>query len=297
MNASRMGKRRYLAAVIAAITAALLGWGTASSSAVSIRPASSTGPITVTLGFDDGTLDQFTNGFPILQAHGMHATFFVNSGPIDAGDPAHMTWADLQTMYAAGDEIGGHTIDHANIKPLSVADAEHEVCADRNTLIANGFQPESFAYPFGSFDSTSEAVVHYCGYDSGRGVSGVFLKGPFGETIPPVDPYSTRTPPNPKKATKLATLELFVLNAENDASQSSDWVQFVFHKVCDRGTGGHCGAYSITRAKLTAFLDFLQGEVTAGRVVVETTSQVIGGPLNPTCHWDTDGSGCIAPAP
>jgi len=32
-------------------------------------------------------------------------------------------------------------------------------------------------------------------------------------------------------------------------------------------------------------------------VVVETTAQVIGGPLNPACHWDTGGTGCIAPAP
>lgn len=34
-------------------------------------------------------------------------------------------------------------------------------------------------------------------------------------------------------------------------------------------------------AKFTAFLDFLQGEVTSGRVVVQTTAQVIGGPVQP----------------
>ena len=77
------------------------------------------------------------------------------------------------------------------------------------------FPAESFAYPFGSFDSTSEAVVHYCGYNSARTVAGVKLKGPaFGETVPPVDAYATRTPPNPKKATKLSTLEQYVLNAD-----------------------------------------------------------------------------------
>jgi peptidoglycan/xylan/chitin deacetylase (PgdA/CDA1 family) len=259
------------------------------------RAAAST-PAVVTLGFDDGTVDQFTNGFPILAAHGMHATFFVNTGPILAGDPAHMTWADLHTMFSAGNEITGHTIDHADLKPLSVAAAEHEVCDDRNTLLAQGFAPESFAYPFGSFDATSEAVVHYCGYNSGRGVAGISLKGPFGETIPPASAYATRTPPNPKKATKLSTLESYVRNAEAD-TQSTDWVQLVFHHVCDKSTGGHCGAYSISPHKLSAFLDFLQGEVTAGRVVVKTTAEVIGGPLNPACHWDTGGTGCIPPAP
>jgi peptidoglycan/xylan/chitin deacetylase (PgdA/CDA1 family) len=269
----------------------LLGWTAAAP------PAAASTPTIVTLGFDDGTVDQFQQGFPILQAHGMHATFFINTGPILAGDPAHMTWADLTTMYNAGDEIGGHTIDHANIQPLSVPDAENEVCTDRNTLIAQGFQPESFAYPFGSWDATSQAVVHYCGYNSARTVSGVKKKGPFGDTVPPGDAYATLTPPNPKKATKLSTLEGYVLAAEADTAQSTDWVQYVFHRVCDKSTGGHCGAYTISPSKLSAFLDFLQGEVSAGRVVVETTEQVVSGPFNPPCNWSTDGSGCIPPAP
>jgi peptidoglycan/xylan/chitin deacetylase (PgdA/CDA1 family) len=264
--------------------------------ALSAAPAAASTPAMVTLGFDDGTVDQFDNGFPILSAHGMHATFFVNTGPILAGDPGHMTWENLQILFSAGNEIAGHTIDHANVKPLSVADAEHQVCDDRNTLLAQGFAPESFAYPFGSFDSTSEAVVRYCGYNSGRGVAGVSKTGPFGETIPPADAYATRTPPNPKTATKLSTLESYVLNAETD-TQSSDWVQFVFHRVCDKSTGGHCGSYSISPGDLSAFLDFLQAEVSAGRVAVETTAQVVGGPLNPACHWDTGGTGCVPPAP
>jgi hypothetical protein len=201
-------------------------------------------------------------------------------------------------MYNAGQEIAGHTVDHANIQPLALADAEHQVCDDRNTLLAHGFAPESFAYPFGSWDATSQAIVHYCGYNSARTVSGISKKpaGPFGETVPPADAYATRTPPNPKKATKLSTLELYVQNAEADP-QATDWVQYVFHRVCDKSTGGKCGAYTIAPSKLSAFLDFLQGEVSAGRVVVETTGHVIGGPLNPVCNWDTDGSGCQPPPP
>src|SRR5947207_5952367 len=232
-----LARPRLLISVAAAgaLMTSLSIWATSAPSA-----AAST-PVVVTLGFDDGTVDQFTQGFPILAAHSMHATFFVNTGPILAADPAHMTWTNLHTMFSAGDEIAGHTIDHADLKPLSVAAAEHEACDDRNTLLAQGFTPESFAYPFGSFDATSEAVVHYCGYNSGRGVAGVRKTGPFGETIPPADAYATRTPPNPKTSTKLSTLESYVLNAEAD-TQSTDWVQSVFHRVCDKSTAGHCGA-------------------------------------------------------
>jgi peptidoglycan/xylan/chitin deacetylase (PgdA/CDA1 family) len=276
--------------VSAALIASVAGWGYRIPAATAVTPA------IVTIGFDDGTVDQFTQAFPILAAHDMHATFFVNTAPIIAGDASRMSWSDLHALFDAGNEITGHTLDHVNIQPLAPADAEAEVCADRNNLLGQGFAPESFAYPFGSFDATSEAVVHYCGYNSGRGVSGISKSGPYGETIPPLDAYATRTPPNPKKATKLATLELYVTNAENDTTQSSDWVQFVFHKVCDKSTGGHCGPYSISPAKFSALLDFLQAEVAAGRVVVETTAQVIGGPLNPACDPVT-GNGCQSPAP
>lgn len=299
MNRRRTQRRRtrlLSAAALLAGIAALVGSGPAAARSLTARPAAAGTPTVVTLGFDDGTVDQFDNAFPILTGHGLHATFFVNTGPIAAGDPAHMTWDDLHALQTAGDEIAGHTIDHADLKPLSVADAEHEVCDDRNALIAQGFHPESFAYPFGSFDSQSEAVVHYCGYNSGRGVAGISKKGPFGESIPPVDAYATRTPPNPKKATKLSTLEGYVLSAEAD-TRSADWVQFVFHRVCDRSTGGHCGAYSISLTKFSAFLDFLRTERSQGRIVVKTTAKVIGGPDNPACQWNGGGTGCVSPAP
>jgi peptidoglycan/xylan/chitin deacetylase (PgdA/CDA1 family) len=243
------------------------------SAAIATAPANAaTASTVVTIQFDDGTVDQM-DALPILQAHGMTATFYVNTGPVIAGDPAHLSWANLHTLFNAGNEIAGHTVNHTGLKSLTAAEARQEVCTDRNSLLAEGFPATSFAYPFGTFDSGTEQVVHDCGYNSGRGVAGISLKGPFAETIPPADPYATRTPPNPKKATKLATMEEYVLNAE---ANGGGWVQFVFHRVCES-----CGAYSITTAKLTALLDFLQAEVNAGRVSVQTTAQVIGGPVNP----------------
>ncbi len=243
----------------------------ASLSTWAVGPAAAATPSTVvTIQFDDGTIDQLAT-LPILQAHGMTATYYVNTGFV--GDAEHLSFADLHTLFNAGNEIAGHTLHHVDLKPLTTAEARQEVCTDRNNLLAEGFPATSFAYPFGSFDSGSEMVVHDCGYNSGRGVSGISKKGPFAETIPPADPYATRTPPNPKKATKLSTLELYVTNAE---ANGGGWVQLVFHHLCEQ-----CGAYAITPAKFTALLDFLQGEVTGGRVSVQTTAQVIGGPVNP----------------
>jgi len=276
------GRRRSAIVGALALAAGVIGWALPASSASASDPVPLvTTPITVvTIGFDDGTADQFAARL-VLQDHGMNATFFINSGPILAGDPDHMTPAQLGALAALGNEIGGHTVDHANIQPLSTADATHEVCDDRTQLTQWGQQyqfpaPVSFAYPFGSWDTNSEAIVASCGYTSARTVSGVSIhvsKGKIGETIPPADPYATRTPPNPKKATKLSTMEKYVTNAEAGVAASGQdlWIQFVFHRYCP----SHCGAYTIQPDKFTALLDFLQAEEQAQRVSVLTTAQAM----------------------
>jgi len=223
----------------------------------------------VTVEFDDGNADQY-QALAMLNAHGMHATFYVNTGFI--GDSTHLSWSQLQDLFAAGNEIGGHTLTHANLKHLKYADAHYQVCQDRDNLLAHNFKPTSFAYPFGSFDAGTEQIVAACGYNSGRGVSGVDDHKVFAETIPPADPYATRTPPNPKQGTTDATIEGYVTAAEQNGG---GWVQLVFHHICNS-----CDAYSITATNFQSLLDWLQGSVTNG-VVVETTAQVIGGPVNP----------------
>jgi peptidoglycan/xylan/chitin deacetylase (PgdA/CDA1 family) len=231
-----------------------------------VQPLHAATPTTVvTIGFDDGYADQY-QALAMLNAHTMHATFFVNTG--FTGDADRLSWAQLTDLYAAGNEIAGHTLHHANVKKLKMGPATTEICDDRQNLIDHGLgTPVSFAYPFGSHDPLAEQVVASCGYTSARGVSGVNDRKVFGETIPPLEPYATRTPPNPKQGTTLATIEGYVTAAE---THGGGWVQYVFHHVCDQ-----CDAYSITPANLNAFLDWLAGEVTAGRVTVQTTAQVM----------------------
>jgi peptidoglycan/xylan/chitin deacetylase (PgdA/CDA1 family) len=231
--------------------------------------AAAASPTVVTIQFDDGNADAYL-ALAMLNAHGMHATFYINSG--FTGDSTHMSWAQLQDLFAAGNDIGGHTLTHVNLKHMKTADAQYQVCQDRNNLLSHGFQPTAFAYPFGSFDSGTEQVVAYCSYNSGRGVSGVNDTRVFAETIPPLDPYATQTPPNPKQGTTVATIEGYVTAAEQ---HGGGWVQLVFHHICNG-----CDAYSITQTDFQALLDWLQPRATTG-TVVETTAQVIGGPLKP----------------
>lgn len=262
----RRGWRRPLA--LAAVAALALALSTPAPSAEAGKPQPTAtpppgGPTVVTIGFDDGYADQY-DARAILSAHGMQATFFVNSGLV--GSDGRLTWAQLQDLYADGNEIGGHSLTHANLKHLKGAALLHEVCDDRVNLFNQGFQPTSFAYPYGSYNSSTQQALQACGYNSGRTV----CCGP--DTIPPQDPYATGAMPSVKSSTTLADIQGWVTETEQSGG---GWVQIVLHHVCDR-----CDVYSISPSTLSAFLDWLQPRAANG-TVVKTTTQVIGGPVNP----------------
>ncbi len=281
----RIGWLRALEARAAIILAALMS-ATVLVWEAPLAPASAVVPTIVTIEWHDGNADQ-VGVLPILQSHGLHATFLVNTGPILAGDPGKLTVADLHAFFGAGNEIAGHTLDHVNVQPLSTADARYEVCTDRNNLLSMGLRPQSFAYPFASFDSASEDVAHYCNYNDASATAGLTLKGPVANSVPPDDPYAVRTVNAVKKSTKLATLEKYVFAAEASAqANGSAWTVFVFHHLCN----AHCGPYVVSAAKFGAFLDFLQTEADNG-VVVETMADVVGGLVRGPCDPAT-GVGC-----
>jgi peptidoglycan/xylan/chitin deacetylase (PgdA/CDA1 family) len=248
--------RRRAATLMLAIAALAATTGSVGRTGPAIAAVS---PAVVTIQFDDGNANQVTAA-QMLAVHGMVGTFYVNTGFIGQ-DADHLTWTDLTNMSLAGNEIAGHTLTHANLKHLKPTAAQQQICQDRQNLIDNGFQPTDFAYPFGAFDAGTEAIVKQCGYSSGRGVAGGT------ETIPPLDPFATRTPPNPKKGTQVATIEGYVTDAQN---AGGGWVQLVFHNVCLK-----CDAYAITPAHFEELLTWLDGQRTNGSVLIETTQQVM----------------------
>jgi peptidoglycan/xylan/chitin deacetylase (PgdA/CDA1 family) len=114
---------------------------------------------TVSLTFDDGIKDQFTNARPLLRAHGMHGTFYIISGQSNLS--GYMSQADISALAADGDEIGGHTVDHPDLTTLSADDVKREICNDRVTLLNWGFPVKNFAYPFGSANASVEQAAAY----------------------------------------------------------------------------------------------------------------------------------------
>ncbi len=166
-----------------------------------------------------------------------------------------MTWTQLQDLAADGNEVAAHTLTGQNLTLLTPDQQRQEICGDRLNLLKRGFAPvTSFAYPSGPYNSSAKSIAQECRYTSARTVgeirSSLCPSCAFAETIPPADPFATRTLPDIRSTTSLATMEGYVTQAENNGG---GWVQLVFDAICS-----DCGEYSTTREQLTAFLDWLQ---------------------------------------
>jgi peptidoglycan/xylan/chitin deacetylase (PgdA/CDA1 family) len=223
------------------------------------RPSS--GPTIVSLTFDDGLASAYLVR-PILAAHKVHATFYLNSGHI--GQPGFLTWRQVHDLASDGNEIAGHTALHANLAQVDPAEAQREICDDRVALFAQGYQVTDFAYPFGAFNDTVAGLAQACGYASARTTTHV---PGIAETIPPAQPYAigvgNGTP-------ALSAMEAAVMAA----LPTGGWVPILFHGVCDG-----CSGLAIPRRDLSAFLDWLADQ--RAPVVVKTVREVIGGAVQP----------------
>ena len=272
--------------------------------------------VVVSLTFDDGLQNQYQLGFlRALKPHHLNGTFYDISG-LNNVDPDHMTWSEMTALNNGGNEIGGHTVHHVNLKTTTDFNTKvAEVCQDRQNLIDHGFYPVSFAYPEGAYDATAESIVHDCGYTSGRAAGVVDVAGDgagpvYAETIPAKDLFALRTaydppagsPPNVPPIT-LAHLKANVTAA---AQQGGGWITEVLHQVCSQAfdPDSYSGCISdwgpIELDTLNAFLDWLQnagqpGGAPAG-TVVKTVSQVVNGPDTqaPITALQCDGSPCQA---
>src|SRR3954471_19325829 len=234
--------------VVAALAATLAG----------AAPAAHAAPLTVTVGFDDGYADQ-TRAADVLGRAGMPATFFVISGLLDR--PGRLTMAQTLALEAAGNEIGGHTVDHPFLSTQTTAQQRTEICSDRAALAAKGLTIRSLAYPHGDFSAETEQIAAACGYASARTIAGIGCGGGCvpAESVVPADPFATRAYTT-NQTTTLARLEGLVTAAE----PGGGWLQLVFHHVCDPAEG--CGPDTVTPTTLGALVGWLAGEGTAGRV-------------------------------
>lgn len=139
--------------------------------AACLRARSGFPPHAIAFTFDDGFASVYEHAFPLLCRYGFSATVFVVTdycGRLNAwpGQPpaiAHLpllSWPQIREMSRAGIQFGAHTKTHPDLRCLSAAEMEKEIC-DSNQAIEDrlGQAVDSFAYPYGYFDARVLAVV------------------------------------------------------------------------------------------------------------------------------------------
>lgn len=138
-------------------------------------------PILIT--FDDGYLNNYEDGFPILKEFGFPATLFVVVQTVGWENNWHnpasevrikmVSWNQLKELRAAGWEIGSHTMNHPRLPTLTLKEAEAEMDKSRRVIGEFlGEVPDTFAYPYGAGedDPRLRAIAEKCGYRIAVGI-------------------------------------------------------------------------------------------------------------------------------
>jgi len=127
---------------------------------------------TIAISFDDAYISVYTTAFPILKARGWPFTVFVNTNSIGQSK-LFMTWDQLRAMAQAGATVANHSVSHAHLVRLEPGEARSQwqerisaevVEAQRIIAREMGAAPHIFAYPFGEYDSQTQALLRDLGY-------------------------------------------------------------------------------------------------------------------------------------
>lgn len=140
------------------------------------QTASTTPPDkTLVLTFDDGYRSFYTGAYPLLKKYHVPATVFVITQDIDKR--GNVTWAMMKEMVASGlVEIGGHTVNHRNLRHLSALNALDQFARGKAILESGlGIKVTTAAYPYGAYSSMIKKVAAAAGF---KGAVGIFSAEP-----------------------------------------------------------------------------------------------------------------------
>ena len=124
----------------------LLNEGFSVGSARDLLSVKQTSPA-VCLSFDDGDSSNFEEAFPLLQARGVSADFFVNPGRV--GTQGFMDWSQARQMAEAGQSIQSHGQTHTYFTHLAPAALAEELRVSKAQIEQQIATPVSLLAPPG----------------------------------------------------------------------------------------------------------------------------------------------------
>ena len=115
---------------------------------------------TTMLTFDDGVLNQYSTGYPILKKYGLTGVFYIIS------QRSGINQAQTKEMSDNGMDIGSHSAHHPDLtKVTDPSELSAEIVSSRYALQnATGKPVTSFCYPGCGYNSTTLSYVASAGY-------------------------------------------------------------------------------------------------------------------------------------
>ena len=125
----------------------------------------------VSLTFDDGFANFYTDAFPALSEFNLKATVFLVPGCCGGvsdwgGQPASfrereiLCWSKVEELHRAGIQFGAHTMTHAPLSAVEPRRARAEILESKKRIEDRiGAAVSAFSYPYGSQSEAARKVV------------------------------------------------------------------------------------------------------------------------------------------
>ena len=118
-------------------------------------------PVLIT--FDDGYIDNYQHAMPILKEYNMKATLFMISGSV--GENRFVGLEQLKEMQANGIDIQSHTVNHKDLRHMSLQQARDELVSSKAVLEDSMKHPVRYiAYPGGFTNKDIDTIAEESGY-------------------------------------------------------------------------------------------------------------------------------------
>jgi peptidoglycan/xylan/chitin deacetylase (PgdA/CDA1 family) len=208
----------------------------------------------VSLTFDDGYDNMYTQALPILQKDGFLSTDYIITGDINT--TGYMTNAQVKALAQDGEEIGSHTVTHDDMLTETPAQYDSELSQSKAQLQSwTGQTINNLAFPNGLYNKaiTTDTAKYYT---TARGVEdGLNSKDNYNiYDIKVQNIYNTTTTAQ-------------VADWVKQAQATDTWLVLVYHSVDPTGADG--SVYNVTPTQLTNQL----ATVTSSGIAVETMQQ------------------------
>ncbi|NQU95888.1 MAG: polysaccharide deacetylase family protein [Candidatus Omnitrophica bacterium] len=118
---------------------------------------------TLTITFDDGLKNNFTNAYPVLKKYNFLATIFIVTDFM--GKKNFLTPEDMKIMQKNNITIGSHTMAHSFLPWMADRDVQKELVESKKILKKiTGQRIDLFSYPLGRFSDKTKEIVKDAGY-------------------------------------------------------------------------------------------------------------------------------------